>query len=245
MKELTPEEQMRVISRRSFAWGAVGAGVGVTALKIISSSKESNGIPGVLRSILDANGNLAGSVASNNNLSEIYPRSMAKPPRTNGRIGLKSELPTSTYQVRLEAVSEPKIVSIDEILSMQKSEVVTKFKCVEGWSSIVQAAGVKFSDFLQALSIDAEKLPNYCYLTTPDEDYYVGLDKKALLHPQTLLAWEMDGKPLLLENGAPLRLFIPTKYGIKNLKRVGLIRFQETRPTDYWYERGYDWYAGL
>lgn len=60
-----------------------------------------------------------------------------------------------------------------------------------------------------------------------------------------LLAWEMNGTPLTSERGAPLRLVIPVKYGIKNIKRIGSIRFTAERPTDYWAERGYDWFAGL
>ena len=59
------------------------------------------------------------------------------------------------------------------------------------------------------------------------------------------LAWEMNGKPLEPLHGAPLRLVIPVKYGIKNLKRVGRIFFSSRRPPDYWAEQGYDWFAGL
>jgi DMSO/TMAO reductase YedYZ molybdopterin-dependent catalytic subunit len=65
------------------------------------------------------------------------------------------------------------------------------------------------------------------------------------MHPQTLLAWEHNGKPLELNHGAPLRLAIPVKYGIKNIKRIGSIQYTNTRPGDYWYEEGYDWFAGL
>jgi DMSO/TMAO reductase YedYZ molybdopterin-dependent catalytic subunit len=55
----------------------------------------------------------------------------------------------------------------------------------------------------------------------------------------------MNGAPLAIENGAPLRLVIPTKYGIKNIKRIGTITYADQRPADYWAEEGYDWYAGL
>jgi DMSO/TMAO reductase YedYZ molybdopterin-dependent catalytic subunit len=82
-------------------------------------------------------------------------------------------------------------------------------------------------------------------MATPDEGYYVGLDMASALHPQTLLCYEMNGKPLALEHGAPLRLAIPVKYGIKNLKRIGTITYTDQKPADYWAERGYDWYAGL
>ena len=54
----------------------------------------------------------------------------------------------------------------------------------------------------------------------------------------------LPAAPLTPEHGAPLRLAIPLKYGIKNIKRIGTIRFTDARPADYWAERGYDWYAG-
>jgi DMSO/TMAO reductase YedYZ molybdopterin-dependent catalytic subunit len=74
--------------------------------------------------------------------------------------------------------------------------------------------------------------------------YYVGLDIESVLHPQTLLCYAMNHQPLTPEHGAPLRLVIPVKYGIKYIKWIGTIRFTDERPTDYWAERGYDWYAG-
>lgn len=82
-------------------------------------------------------------------------------------------------------------------------------------------------------------------MRTPDAQYYVGLDAKSAMHPQTLLCYERNGQPLEDEHGAPLRLVIPVKYGIKNIKRIGSIRYTDLRPKDYWAEQGYDWFAGL
>ena len=82
-------------------------------------------------------------------------------------------------------------------------------------------------------------------METPDKEYYVGIDMPSAMHPQTLLAYEMNDKLLTLEHGQPLRLIIPVKYGIKNLKRIGTITFSNTRPRDYWAEQGYDYYSGL
>ena len=65
------------------------------------------------------------------------------------------------------------------------------------------------------------------------------------MHSQTLLCYEMNGAPLSMEHGAPLRLTIPVKYGIKNIKRIGRITYSAERPRDYWAEEGYDWYAGM
>ena len=81
-------------------------------------------------------------------------------------------------------------------------------------------------------------------LVTPDEEYYVGLDMHSAIHPQTLLCYEINGQPLSLAHGAPLRLVTPLKYGIKHLKRIGTIAFADQRPADYWAEQGYDWDAG-
>lgn len=84
----------------------------------------------------------------------------------------------------------------------------------------------------------------YISLATPDKGYYVGIDMPSALHPQTLLCYEMNGKPLPVNQGFPLRLIIPVKYGIKHLKRIGTIYFSNDKPADYWAERGYDYYAG-
>jgi DMSO/TMAO reductase YedYZ molybdopterin-dependent catalytic subunit len=82
-------------------------------------------------------------------------------------------------------------------------------------------------------------------LETPDSGYYVGLDMPSMLNQQMLLAYELEGRPLSQEHGAPVRLATPNKYGIKTIKRIGTIEFTDQQPADYWYERGYDWYAQL
>ena len=70
-------------------------------------------------------------------------------------------------------------------------------------------------------------------METPGRGYYVSLDMPSALHPQTLLAYEMNGAPLTWQHGAPLRLAIPVKYGVKNIKRIGTIRVHDrpARPT--------------
>jgi DMSO/TMAO reductase YedYZ molybdopterin-dependent catalytic subunit len=81
-------------------------------------------------------------------------------------------------------------------------------------------------------------------LITPDKKYYVGIDMASAIHPQTLLCYEMNGMSLPMNQGNPLRLIIPVKYGIKSIKRIGTIYFSDQRPPDYWAERGYDYYSG-
>jgi DMSO/TMAO reductase YedYZ molybdopterin-dependent catalytic subunit len=132
-----------------------------------------------------------------------------------------------------------------DIRSLPKVELITELKCIEGWSRILKWGGARFQDFVRQYAPGQSNPNSYVALETPGREYYVGLDMASAIHPQTLLCYEMNGKPLESQHGAPLRLVIPVKYGIKNLKRIGKIIFSETRPPDYWAERGYDYYAGF
>ena len=135
------------------------------------------------------------------------------------------------------------VLSLDEIKSLPRAEMTTELKCIEGWSIIVNWVGVRFSDFVAKFA--PPENTQYVSLVTPDRGYYVGWDMPSILHPQTLLAYEMNGQSLTPEHGAPLRLVTATKYGIKQIKRIGRIEFTNERPRDYWAEQGYDWYSGL
>lgn len=86
--------------------------------------------------------------------------------------------------------------------------MTTQLKCIEGWSVIVNWAGVRFSDFAEKYK---PAFSEYVSLMTPDGAYYVGWDMPSILHPQTLLAYEMNGAQLTLPHGAPLRLVTTTK----------------------------------
>ncbi len=139
------------------------------------------------------------------------------------------------------------LITMKDILSFPRHELVTQFKCIEGWSQIVNWAGIRLVDFLEAYPpalIDGKE-PRYVYMETPDGDYYNGYDLDVCRHPQTLLVTEMMGAPLTQFHGAPLRLHMPTKYGYKQIKRIGLISYTNDKPDDYWTKLGYDWYAGL
>ncbi|WP_353070427.1 molybdopterin-dependent oxidoreductase [Tunturibacter empetritectus] len=87
--------------------------------------------------------------------------------------------------------------------------------------------GVQMVDFLDAYPpalIDGQE-PRYVYMETSGGDYYTGYDMQVCRHPQTLLVTELMGAPLTQFHGAPLRLHMPTKYGYKQIKRIGLISY--------------------
>ena len=147
------------------------------------------------------------------------------------------------------------ILTLQQLMAMPKKVMVTEFKCIEGWSYIVQWGGVPLIELMKKYPpltksgepvnfANSSDLPDYVGMETNDGIYTVGLDMASAAHPQTLLCYEMNGKPLPSEHGGPLRLVIPTKYNIKSIKQLGVIRFTNDRPKDYWADRGYDWYSG-
>jgi len=147
------------------------------------------------------------------------------------------------------SASTPDIGTPGLLLTMDdlRVELITEFKCIEGWSSITQWGGVRLRDLIEAYPPAKVKgrEPRYVYMETPNGNYYSGYDMAAARHPQSLLVTEMGGSPLGQEHGAPLRLHMPIKYGYKQLKRVGLIAYMDAKPDDYWTKLGYDWYAGI
>ena len=140
------------------------------------------------------------------------------------------------------------LLTMDDVLTMKREDLVTQFKCIEGWSEIVHWGGVRLRDFIDAYppaKNEKGQLPKYVYMETPNGDYYCGFELRECLHPQSLLVTEMAGKPITQAHGAPVRLHMPIKYGYKQIKRIGLIAYTDDKPDDYWTKLGYDWYAGL
>jgi hypothetical protein len=149
------------------------------------------------------------------------------------------------------------LLTMSDVKKLPRVEMVTEFKCIEGWSEIVAWAGIRVRDFLAAFpprkgsgnQFDPTELPTvipeYIGFETPDGQYYTGIERRVAFHPQTLLAYELNGQPLTPDHGAPLRLVTPLKYGIKQLKQIGRVTYTDARPHDYWHEQGYDYYAGL
>jgi DMSO/TMAO reductase YedYZ molybdopterin-dependent catalytic subunit len=254
------EQQMRRLTRRSFMVGGAAAAAGIGAWTWLQLTATEDGVPWPLRRVLGFNQGVVESFGAPRHLAPTFPpESVTGPPRINGPIGLDSKVVAAGWQLTVQhqgrAFSQS--IRLSEVLALPRIDLVTEFKCVEGWSQVMHFGGVRFADFVTKFRLgtrsgqppDLARNPSdlfrTVYLATPDEGYYVGLDMASALHPQTLLCDTMNWEPLSLEHGAPLRIYLPVKYGYKSLKRVGLIRFQDERPADYWVERGYDWYGGL
>jgi hypothetical protein len=243
---LTPEQELARRSRRSFlalGAGTIGAAAGAYWVHSLMGADD---IPRSLRSVLGVNERVVRSALYNNShLARTYPASDIGKLKVNGEIGMEEPIDAAAWCLDLTPLgASARTLTISDIRSLPRHEETIDFKCVEGWSTVTQFAGARLSDFTARFAPGSEKAA-YVGMRTPSKDYYVGVDMPSALHPQSLLAYEMNGEPLADRHGAPLRLVMPVKYGIKNIKRIGRIEYTNDRPADYWAEQGYDYYSGL
>jgi DMSO/TMAO reductase YedYZ molybdopterin-dependent catalytic subunit len=141
-------------------------------------------------------------------------------------------------------VNNPLQLSLAEIQKMPLTSMVIRHVCVEGWAAIVQWGGIRLRDLI-ALA-QPKSAVRYVYFKSAD-GYYESWDLKSSVHPQTLLAYQKNGQPISIENGAPLRLASPIKLGYKQSKWVTeVLLLNRLMPTKgYWEDQGYEWFGGL
>ncbi len=228
-EEETADERMRKMSRRSFLWGAAAVGATLGGLRWLNTRPTEDGAIWPLRRVLQTNEEVARTLFSANRLAPTFPQARITEQRVNGMLGLDDNFDPQNWKLHVEGlISGEAVLSLQDIKALPKIEMTTELKCIEGWSVITSWAGARLSDFAKkyppvARGEAPNNFPEYVGLSTPDKNYYVGLDRQSALHPQTLLCYEMNGEPLSLEHGAPLRLVIPVKYGIKHLQRIGTL----------------------
>jgi len=144
-------------------------------------------------------------------------------------------------------VAKPKVYNIDELLKLAPlEERVYRMRCVEGWSMVIPWVGYSFSElvkraqptskakYVQFISLaDPEQMPGI-KLPVLDWPYSEGLRMDEAMHPLTILCVGMYGEVLPNQDGAPVRVVIPWKYGFKSGKSIVKIRFVETEPKTTW-----------
>jgi len=114
--------------------------------------------------------------------------------------------------------------------------------CVEGWTAVVEYTGVRVSELARRAGVKAEA--QYVDFASFDSDYHESWDLASALHPQTLVAYGLDGRFLGAGHGAPARLHSPIKLGYKCTKYLTRVEFMAQRNGGYWSDRGYEWYGG-
>ncbi len=260
-KSTNPDVEQIIRNRtfKSFMYFSVAIVIAIVSWSWLIHQPESKGAPRPLREVMKINEKIFGGLFyDNQHLAPLFDKkNRAREVRVNGDIGMGDDFDEDSWALKVvRAPGDTLFVSLEDIKKLPKTEIVFDFKCVEGWDQVSHWAGVKFSDFIEKYNLgttdkkqaDTKNFTNlylYTGLVTPDGEYYVGMDMPSMLHPQTILCYEMNGEELDWDQGYPLRLITPVKYGVKSIKRIGTIFFSNDPPPDYWYENGYDYYLGL
>jgi len=197
---------------------------------------------------------VAEALYSGNRRVPTYTKSQITPLNNNYNGATPDPGYISGWNLTIDGLDSGLSVSLDIRNLMTRFSVqdqITRLVCVEGWSAIAWWAGFRFDDLLRAYppmsqakwacvksSVNLDESGN------PDP-YFVSIDLATARHPQTLLATHFNGQPLAVDHGAPLRLLVPVKLGLKNVKAITKITYVAEEPRDYWAERGYSRYDGI
>jgi DMSO/TMAO reductase YedYZ molybdopterin-dependent catalytic subunit len=262
--EMAPHIMRRRTRREVLAFGigvvamATGAGylLPQNTLNRLGMRRDLNsrGKEWLLNNALRVDDDVAEALYSRNRMVPTYVRSQITPIKNNYNGATPDPGYISGWNLTLDGLASGLNVSLDIRKLMNRFSVhdqITRFVCVEGWSAIAWWAGLRFDDLLrayppksQAKWARVESSVNLDNAGNPDP-YFVSIDMATARHPQTLLATHHNGQPLTVEHGAPLRLLVPVKLGLKNVKAVTRITYSVEEPRDYWAQYGYSSYDGI
>lgn len=170
------------------------------------------------------------------------------------KIGREYPLEPAGFALEVSgAVERPRSFSLAELERLPRSEIRVRHHCVEGWSAVASWHGVRLKTLLSVVGlrpgapfvefVSFERVPE----VTPRGPltYTSSWDLESALHPQTLLAYGMNGRPLDRLHGGPLRLYSATKLGYKMVKWLRTVRVMPHATGGYWEDQGYEWFAGV
>jgi sulfoxide reductase catalytic subunit YedY len=253
--EITDENL--VLNRRNFMRGAVLAATmtatGLLYRKLATPSVEKPKVdpaisnnPGAAKGYFTAEGEAANEFEDITNYNNFYEFSTDK---QEVAIAAK-DFVSRPWTVEVGGlVHKPKTFDLDSLLNLAPLEDrVYRFRCVEAWSMVIPWLGFPLKRLLDEVEplgsakylqfvtlLDPKRMPNQRRGVLP-WPYVEGLRLDEAMHPLTILSAGLYGKPLLPQNGAPIRLVVPWKYGFKSIKSIVKITLTETLPRATWNE---------
>jgi DMSO/TMAO reductase YedYZ molybdopterin-dependent catalytic subunit len=251
--------ERRNVLRAGLAVAAGGALAGCDALSHNDTAVE------VLGSAETLNHTLHRALGRRAMAQEFSPADIAPKFRPNGTLMPSGDsyaemLANGFANWRLKVdglVTKPLELTMAQLQALPTRTQITRHDCVEGWSCIGQWKGVRLSHLLNLAQPkpQAKYVVFHCLdqMDEDDEDsmYYESVDFDDAFHEQTILAWELNGKPLPVENGAPLRARIERQLGYKQPKYVYRVELVDSFAKmgggrgGYWEDQGYNWYGGI
>jgi DMSO/TMAO reductase YedYZ molybdopterin-dependent catalytic subunit len=184
---------------------------------------------------------------SRHRLAPQYPVSARTPEKDFPAYSISRPLPvTDPAAWALEVggeVRKPLRLTLEMLQALPRITYTVKHHCVEGWSAIGTWTGVPVATVVAMAEPTAEA--KYLRFDTFDANYYNGWDRESALHPQTILAYAYNDRPLTPAHGAPLRVYSPVKLGYKLTKFLTRMTFTREKPGGYWEDQGYPWLGGV
>jgi sulfoxide reductase catalytic subunit YedY len=256
--EITPKEVY--LNRRTFmktsALGVVGASVAGVALT--PADVAAQGLRNVRKSPLSTTEapNSYDHITSFNNFYEFDSGAGDGPKRLSGRFR------PSPWKIAIEGeVAKPASYAIEDFIKPHVlEERIYRFRCVEAWSLVIPWVGIPLADVIKRVE-PSSKARFVEFYTLHDVGqfpqqrtnalewpYIEGLRLDEAMHPLTILAVGLYGQVLPNQNGAPIRLVVPWKYGFKSIKSIVKLRFVERQPINTWqrqYPQAYGFYANV
>ena len=139
-------------------------------------------------------------------------------------------------------VSNPLALTLEDLQRLPQVSRRVNHYCVEGWTAVETWTGCAFSELAKVARVSPDA--HYVDFQSFDDDYHESWDIESAMHPQTVVAYGLDGKMLEPAHGAPARVFSPIKLGYKNTKYLTRIVFLPKMNGGYWSDQGYEWYGG-
>lgn len=238
-KELLAEIDRRKVLRGTLSLGAL------TLLSGCNVTSQSS-VQQVLRAVSRWNDTVQAALFDPNKLAPTYSKEEVMiPPRFNAYYHIDKVKALKEADWKLEVsglVDDKRSWTARQIYDLPEQEWIIRHICVEGWDYIGQWSGVNLKTFLQRIGADLSA--RYVVLRSAD-NYSSTIDMATALHPQTILATKYAGAPIGDPFGFPLRLRTSTKLGFKNAKWITALEVTNVHYTDYWEQRGFNWFAGL
>ncbi len=254
------------LSRRKLLLGAV-QGASLMFLsgceKLFDSLSQNKSVQSLLEVAEQGSRRAQRLVTRRNKLAkEFEPKDISPKFRPNGNpppitMDYTADAQNHWTKWRLEIsglVKQPVSFSLADLQTMPARTQITRHDCVEGWSVIGKWKGVRLEEIIDRVqpASDAKYVVFRCMDSDTDGvNYFESIDMIDAVHPQTILAYELNDHPLPIENGAPLRLRVENQLGYKHAKYIRALEFVSSLEKigqgkgGYWEDQGYEWYAGI
>ncbi|HMH08527.1 MAG TPA: molybdopterin-dependent oxidoreductase [Terriglobales bacterium] len=252
---------MSVLSRRKLIKTGLAAAAGVSGLGVAARIAQKyglvppdhGGVYGLGETLTYASQRLL----TRHSLAREFSRSqISKPPLANEMPPLSDEFKRlqtggfSDWRLSITGMAaQPASFSLDQLKSYPSQSQITMLQCEEGWSYIAEWIGVSLSHMLQVVEVHPQA--RYVVYYSIDPDWWESIDMADALHPQTFLAYGMNGDELPVGNGGPLRLRLPRQLGYKSVKFITHLTVTDSLKGfgkglgSASPETGYAWYAGI